>query len=84
VRVRAARSGQPVWDAEALERTAGYLRAWVADVNGGAAADRSFAERTLVQPPARLLATKRILFARVPFSDYFALPDEKRKDFDFR
>ena len=59
VRVRAARSGQPVWDAEALDRTAGYLRAWVADVNGGAAADRSFAERTLVQPPARLLATKK-------------------------
>ena len=30
------------------------------------------------------MSTKKILFALVPFSDYFALPEEKRKDFDFR
>jgi ABC-type glycerol-3-phosphate transport system substrate-binding protein len=84
VRFRAARSGQPVWDADALLQAAGLLRSWVSETNGGAAADRVFAGRTLVQPAARLLSTKRILFSRVPFPEFFALPEEKRREFDFR
>jgi ABC-type glycerol-3-phosphate transport system substrate-binding protein len=84
VRMRAARSGQPVWDADALLQAAGFLRSWVSDINGGAAADRLFSGRTLVQPSARLLAARKILFSRVPFPEFFAMPEEKRKDFDFR
>ena len=84
VRFRAARNGQPSWDADALARTAAFIRSWVGEVNGGAQADGVFSERTLVQPSARLLSTKKILFALVPFADYISLPEEKRRDFDFR
>ena len=83
-RIRAARSGQPAWDADAMAQAVAFLRSWVTETNGGAAADRSFAERTLVQPAARLLSTKRVLFSRVAFPEFFAFPEEKRKEYDFR
>ncbi len=84
VRFRPARNGQAVWDADALSRTVQLARSWIAGVNGGASADKAFAERAMVQPPAKLLSTKKILFALMPFADYFSLPEEKRRNFDFR
>jgi ABC-type glycerol-3-phosphate transport system substrate-binding protein len=84
VRFRAGRNGQAVWDADALSRTVELARSWIAEVNGGAAADKVFADRTLVQPSAKLLSAKKILFALMPFADYFSLPEEKRRNLDFR
>lgn len=84
VHFRAARNGQPTWDAAALAATADWVRAWVRELNGGADADLSFSQRTLVQPAERLLGSKKILFALVPFAEFIALPEEKRRDFDFR
>ena len=83
-RFRSGRNGQAIWDADALSRTAQLIRSWIVDVNGGAAADKAFADRTLVQPSAKLLSARKILFAPMPFAEYFALPEEKRRNLDFR
>jgi len=84
VRFRPGRNGQAAWDANALSRTVQLARSWIAEVNGGAAADKAFADRTLVQPAAKLLSAKKILFALMPFADYFSLPEEKRRNLEFR
>jgi hypothetical protein len=61
-----------------------FTRSWVAEDNGGAALDRAFAARALVQPWERLLVSRKILFALMPFTEFIALPEEKRRDLDFR
>ncbi len=83
-RFRPGRNGLPAWDQEGLTRTVDLARAWVAEANGGATADDEFWARNHVQPWYNLLTGKKILFALTSFTDYFALPEEKRRDLDFR
>jgi ABC-type glycerol-3-phosphate transport system substrate-binding protein len=83
-RPRAGRGGALVWDAEGLQAGVDFARSWVVEDNGGAALDRAFAARNLVQPWERLLASRKILFALMPFTEFLALPEEKRRDLDFR
>ena len=84
-RFRPARGGMPAWDPEKLKITVDLVRSWIADASGGPAADSSFSTRYLVpQFWFKLLASRRILFALTPFPDFLALPEEKRRDMDFR
>lgn len=83
-RFRPGRNGLPAWDQEGLSKTVDFAQAWLAEVNGGASADEAFSARYRVQPWYKLLTGKRILFALRSFTDYFALPEEKRRDLDFR
>jgi hypothetical protein len=83
-RIRAGRGGQPVWEDDGLDLTVGFLSQWIAKVNGGKERDRVFAARNLVQPYYKLLATGKILFSLQHFTDFIGLPDDKRKELDFR
>jgi len=83
-RIRAGRAGLPTWDSDGLQRTVDLVKSWMSDVNGGAEPDRAFADRYLVQPYFKLLASQRIRFALTSFSDFMQLPEERRKDLDFR
>ncbi len=83
-RPRAGRAGALAWDGEGLQAGVEFVRSWIADDNGGAALDRAFAARNLVQPWERLLTSRKILFALMPFTDFLALPEEKRRDLDYR
>ncbi len=83
-RFRAGRGGLPAYDNEGLARAADFLRGWLATVNGGADNDHAFAEKNLVQPYYKLLEAKKILFSLLSFSDFFSLPEEKRRELDFR
>ncbi len=83
-RPRAGRGGSLAWDEEGLRAGMEFARSWIADDNGGAALDRAFAARNLVQPWERLLASRKILFALMPFTEFIALPEEKRRDLDYR
>ena len=81
---RPGRNGLPSWDSEKLSKAMDFARSWITDVNGGATADRAFSSRVLVQPWYKLLSSKKTLFALAPFRDFFAMPEEKRRDLDFR
>jgi Bacterial extracellular solute-binding protein len=83
-RFRPGRNGLPAWDQDGLAKTVDFARAWLSEVNGGASADEAFTSRNWVQPWYKLITGKKILFALASFTDYFALPEEKRRDLDFR
>lgn len=84
-RLRAGRGGALSWDPQGLQASVEFTRSWIAEDNGGAALDRAFAERNLVQQPwERLLASRKILFALMPFTEFLAIPEEVRRDLDFR
>ena len=82
---RPGRNGLPAFDQGGLDKTVEYAAApWVATVNGGPAVDAAFASRNLVQPWYKLLSSGKTLFALTSFTEFFAPPEEKRRDFDFR
>jgi hypothetical protein len=83
-RFRPGRSGLPAWDENGLKQTVDFTQQWLAGVNNGAAPDGDFARRSLVQPWYKLVLSGKILFALTSFRDFFALPEEERRDFDFR
>jgi len=83
-RFRPGRNGLPAWDQDGLAKTVDFARSWLAEVNGGASADDAFFSRYHVQPWYKLVAGRKILFALASFTNYFSLPEEKRRDLDFR
>jgi len=82
--LRPGRNGLPAWDENGLRRAVDFTRQWLEGVNGGADVDAAFSERNLVQPWYKLLSSGKTLFALASFRDYFAVPEEERRDFDFR
>jgi ABC-type glycerol-3-phosphate transport system substrate-binding protein len=82
--LRPGRNGMPAWDENGLKKTVDFTRSWLVDVNGGADADAAFSKRILVQPWYKLLSSGKTLFALASFHDLFALPEEERRDLDFR
>ena len=86
-RVRPGRNGLPAWDENGLRKTVDFTSAWIMDVNGGPADDTFTARYILNQPWAwhkLLAAPARTLFGFASFTDFFALPEEERRDLDFR
>ena len=83
-KIRAGRGGFPAWDPDGLAETVGFLRDWLGRVNGGKDRDAAFADKNLVQPYYKLIETEKILFSIASFTDFFALPEEKRRSLDFR
>jgi len=83
-RFRPGRNGLPGWDQDGLSKVVDFTRTWLSEVNGGASADEAFSSRNLVQPWYKLLTGRKTLFELASFTDYYALPEEKRRDLDFR
>ncbi len=83
-RLRPGRNGLPSWDENGLKKTVDFTRSWLESVNGGAEADAAFTKRVLVQPWYKLLSSGKTLFALTSFRDLFSLPEDERRDFDFR
>jgi ABC-type glycerol-3-phosphate transport system substrate-binding protein len=82
--LRPGRNNLPAWDDAGLTRTVDLTRAWLDGINGGADVDAAFSQRNLVMPWYKLLSTGKTMFALVSFRDFFALPEDERRDFDFR
>ncbi|MDR1231638.1 MAG: hypothetical protein LBK61_09585 [Spirochaetaceae bacterium] len=76
---------QPVsWNIGALEQTLGRLREWVIVANDSIEADDDFYFKYFYEPPDKLVANGRILFAFTRVSDFFKLAEEHRDAIDFR
>jgi hypothetical protein len=79
------REGNPIaWDAEALERAVAYIQSWVDDANAGIRQVEDFSFKYFFDPPAKLAASERILFAYMDSSELFTLTEEQRSALDFR
>jgi hypothetical protein len=83
-KVGARRNGMPQWDEAGLRKTVDSIHAWTAVTNGSADADTAFASRVSVQPWFKRLSSGVTRFEQASFTDLAALPEEERRDFDFR
>ncbi len=84
-RPRAGKAGAFTWDPEPLDQAVAFMRSWVTEDDGGKNSELAFIKRNLTrQPWDRLLAAGKVRFAVVPFTEYAALPEEKRRDLEFR
>jgi ABC-type glycerol-3-phosphate transport system substrate-binding protein len=83
-RIRQGRNGMPSWDEVGLQKVVQLTRTWLSEVNGGASADAAFQKKAFVQPWYKLVSSGQTLFALASFTDFFALTEDERRDFDFR
>jgi len=83
-KIGARRNGTVQWDEAGLRKTVDLVHAWTAVTNGNAEADATFASRVSVQPWFRRLSSGVTRFELVSFTDLVGLPEEERRDFDFR
>jgi hypothetical protein len=83
--MKPGRGSLPSWDENGLRKTVDFVTSWIA---GGGAADETFYSRYVLNQPwswhKLLAAPSRTLFGLASFTDFFALPEEERRDLDFR
>ena len=72
------------WERGPLEQCIQYLQEWIRYANTSVAAEDEFSFKYFYTPPAKLAISGRILFFYMKSSDFFTLPDEQRKELDFR
>jgi ABC-type glycerol-3-phosphate transport system substrate-binding protein len=82
--IRPGRNGLPAWEDAGMRKAIELSRGWIMETNGGVAVDKAFQARNFVQPWYKLLGSGKTLFALVSFTDLFALPEEERRNLDFR
>ncbi len=78
-----------IWDETALNSTIEYLRSWINDSMGGYASEREFSKKYVYEPPYKLVQDDKFGYRRIGFffttiSEYYAIPQEKRKNLEFR
>jgi ABC-type glycerol-3-phosphate transport system substrate-binding protein len=79
------REAEPIaWDDEKLQETLEALREWIVIANDSIQADDDFFFKYFYEPPDKLAASGRILFAFTKVSDFFKLTEERRAAVDFR
>jgi hypothetical protein len=72
------------WNDRNLRQAVEYLRKWSEETNGGHAAETSYAEKYLYDPPYRQVSLGRAKFAYTTAADFFLLPENRRISLDFR
>jgi hypothetical protein len=72
------------WDGESLDKTLEYFLSWSEKYNGGGAAEITFAEKYLYDPPYRQLALGRIKYAYTTAADFFLVPESYRNFLDVK
>lgn len=72
------------WDAAALDRALELVYRWTREVNDSIQAEDDFYFKYFYEPPVKLAASGRILFAYMQSDDLFTLAAERRNNLDFR
>ena len=82
--LRANASGGLQIDAAKLNAVTATAREWITESHGGPGRDQEFVRAFFHQPLYQLAIEGRIRFYLTDISSYFAIPDEKRQQLDFR
>jgi hypothetical protein len=72
------------WDGERLDAASASLHDWIISANDSIQADDDFAFKYFFEPPDKLAASGRILFAFSRASDFFKLASDRLRTVDFR
>jgi ABC-type glycerol-3-phosphate transport system substrate-binding protein len=78
-----------VWDENALSSSIEYLRSWITESAGSYNREREFSKKYVYEPMYKLIQDNKSGFFRIGYyfsttSEYFAVPQEQRKNLDFR
>jgi ABC-type glycerol-3-phosphate transport system substrate-binding protein len=76
--------GNLAWDDQNLQKTITELRSWVKEIDGGPQEEATFRNKYLYDPVYKLLESGRILYYLTTLTNYFDIPDAKRKTIEFR
>ena len=82
--LRAAADGELEVDAAQLEAVTTVAREWITESHGGPGRDDQFVSSFFHQPLYQLAIEGRIRFYLTDIASYFAIPDDKRQQLDFR
>jgi ABC-type glycerol-3-phosphate transport system substrate-binding protein len=79
------REGKPLaWNEASLDGAVDGLRSWTLSTNGSATEEEDFQFKYLYTPAYKYIADGRALFAYMPASSFFLVPEEKRGALDYR
>lgn len=76
--------GNLAWNDQKLHLAIGEMRKWVKEIDGGPAAESTFRNKYLYDPVYKLLDSGRILYYYTTLTDYFKIPESKRKSIGFK
>jgi ABC-type glycerol-3-phosphate transport system substrate-binding protein len=72
------------WDIDAMDHAMSFVYNWTREVNTGNQAEEDFYFKYFYDPPAKLVASGRILFTYMDSDSLFTLAEERRHGLDFR
>lgn len=72
------------WDGAQLQSAVERARDWIEETNQGLEAERMFQEQYLYDPMPQLVLRERVLFSYIRASDFFSMPETRRRHFDIR
>jgi len=72
------------WDSAALEKSMDFFYNWTNEINTNNQMEEDFMFKYFIEPPQRLIQSRRILFSYMISNDLFSLSEEARKNLDFR
>lgn len=84
VRFSEGEQGLPEWDGAQLRTAVERAGNWIEETNGGLEAEKMFQEQYLYDPMPQLVRRERVLFSYIRASDFFSMPETRRRHFDIR
>jgi len=79
------RDASPVsWDDQAMENAVEWIRQWIVQTNTSIQMEDDFASKFYFEPPENLVNSGRVLYIHMNSSRFFTLPEERRRNLDFR
>jgi ABC-type glycerol-3-phosphate transport system substrate-binding protein len=78
-----------VWDENALTSSIAYLRSWINESAGSYSREREFSKKYVYEPMYKLIQDNKFGYYRISYyfsaiSEYFTVPQDQRKNLDFR
>ncbi|MCL2233758.1 MAG: hypothetical protein FWB99_11860 [Treponema sp.] len=81
----AFREASPIaWDIQAMEHAVTWIQHWIVEANTSIQMEDDFVSKFYFEPPERLVNTGRVLYIHMNSSRFFTLPEEHRRNLDFR
>ena len=79
------REASPIaWNAPAMEHAVAWIQQWIVEANTSIQMEDDFVSKFYFEPPERLVTTGRVLYIHMNSSRFFTLPEERRRNLDFR
>jgi len=79
------REASPIaWNTHAMEQAVAWIQQWITEANESIQMEDDFASKFYFEPPERLISSGRVLYTHMNSSRFFTLPEDRRKNLDFR